>query len=148
MRNFTTILNMDLAVGGQITLKNDGNSDNVPVKEGALFQSDLLAGYKFEPVRNLYITPAVGVGFALSNLSDGKGNNSTGFGGVTASLPLCVDFKYFFAVNDLIGIDVSIINSLDFGSVGAGVGLDSGIGWHGNFRNIFTLKVGPVIKAR
>lgn len=142
MRNFTTIVNMDLAVGGQIMAKDKDVSLNAPIKSGALFQLHILAGYKLEPVHNLYITPALGMGFASSKVIGTKDYMSIVFDGNTFSIPLYADVKYFFT--DLIGIDVNIINSFDFGFVtitanGYPVGAS-------NFRNIFMLKVGPVFR--
>ena len=142
MRNFTAIFNVDLAVGGQLTLKSDGGSVDAPVKEGVLFQIQALEGYKLEPKQNLYITPALGMGVAVSSVKGTKDGVSVSFGGGTFSIPLYADLKYFFT--DRIGIDVNIINSLDFGNVVVRTGTI--VGAAGAFRNIFTLKVGPVFR--
>ena len=143
MRNFTAIFNVDLAVGGQLTLKADGNSDNAPVKEGALFQIQALEGYKLEPKQNLYITPALGMGFAMLSVTGTKDGVSVRFfDGAAFSIPLYADLKYFFT--DHIGIDVNIINSLNFGDVAVSTGTI--VGAKGKFYNTFVLKVGPVFR--
>lgn len=144
LNKLTLILNMDLAVGGQITVK--GQSDVIPVKSGALFQMHALAGYKLEPKQNLYITPGIGLGFTSSAVSGTKDGAAIVFGGGTFDIPLYADLKYFFT--DLIGIDVNIINTLGFGGIALTytVPFGSFVAGTGAFRNIFVLKVGPVFR--
>lgn len=62
MDNFTSILNMDLGVGGKITLKdNNDDTTKAPVSGGVLFQMSLLAGYKFTMMEKFHLTPAIGL---------------------------------------------------------------------------------------
>ena len=143
MDNFTSILNMDMGVGGKITLKDNDDTTRAPVSGGVLFQMSLLAGYKFTMMEKFHLTPAIGLGYASSGITGNDDGWPVVFGGGTFSIPLYADVKYFFT--DLIGIDLNIINSLEFGIVTATTPVFGDLGTS-SFRNIFTLKVGPVFR--
>lgn len=143
MDNFTSILNMDMGVGGKMTVKGDGFEMNGSINGGLLFQMSLLAGYNFRLMEKLHLTPAIGLGYASSATTANADGAQVVFGGGTFSIPLYASAKYFFTKN--IGIDLNIINSLEFGTVLVSTP-DFGALGTSSFRNIFVLKVGPVFK--
>ena len=119
LNNLTPMVNIDLGMGGKLSFFG------ATMKTSAfLFQMSALCGYTFKPVKNLYLTPAAGLGF------------SAGSSTATFSLPFFFGLKYFFT--DLIGIELTLIDTLNFGAV-----LTSPFG---RFQNTFVIKVGPTFR--
>ena len=129
LSNLTPMINIDLGIAGK--LSSEGGS----VKTGgALFHMSALCGYTFKPIKNLYITPAAGLGFSAGSITlKAEGIELERFRTGAFSLPLYAGLKYFFT--DLIGIELTLIDTLNFGTV-----LTSP--W-GSFQNTFIIKVGP-----
>ena len=125
LNNLTPMVNIDLGIGGKLSFpREDSNSDSKIKTTAVLFQMSALCGYTFKPVKNLYLTPAAGLGF------------SAGSSTATFSLPFFFGLKYFFT--DLIGIELTLIDTLNFGAV-----LTSPFG---RFQNTFVIKVGPTFR--
>lgn len=146
--NFTSILNMDMGIRGSSKIEGTDGSLNGTVESGVLFQMSLLAGYKFEPKTNMYITPAAGMGFASAALSSKIENVPVNLTVGSFSVPLYADFKFFFT--EKAGIDINIINTLNFGNITGVMSVEGGlidsISFSNSFHNTFVLKAGPVFR--
>lgn len=125
IKGLTTIINFDIGLGGKISV----GSFSVTSEKAMTFYLQALEGYTFKPIKNFYVTPAIGLGFG--NAMFGRWVYST----FTFSIPIYASAKYFFT--DLIGIDVTVLNSLGFDLISDG---------SGRFINTFILKVGPVFR--
>lgn len=125
IKGLTTIINFDIGLGGKISV---GGVSITPDK-AMTFYLQALEGYTFKPIKNFYVTPAIGLGFG--NAMFGRWVYST----FTFSIPIYASAKYFFT--DLIGIDVTVLNSLGFDLISDG---------SGRFINTFILKAGPVFR--
>lgn len=144
LNNLTPMINIDLGMAGKLLIGGESNKNEKT--RAVLFQMSVLCGYTFKPITNLYLTPAVGLGFASGSVKTSTViiNEYTGekyteedtFKTGAFSLPFFFGLKYFFT--DLIGIELTLIDSLNFGTV-----LTSPFG---NFQNTFVLKVGPIFR--
>ncbi|MGF7110160.1 DUF2715 domain-containing protein [Treponema pedis] len=145
LNNLTPMVNIDLGIAGKPSIGGESNKNTKT--SAVLFQMSVLCGYTFKPITNLYLTPAVGLGFAAGSVKTSSTviiNEYTGekyteedtFKTGAFSLPFFFGLKYFFT--DLIGIELTLIDSLNFGTV-----LTTPFG---NFQNTFVLKVGPIFR--
>ena len=142
LNNLTPMVNIDLGIAGKPSI--GGESDKNAKTSALLFQMSALYGYTFKPITNLYLTPAVGLGFSAGSVKgsetyetyNGKYTQTYTLGIGTFSLPFFFGLKYFFT--DIVGIELALIDSLNFGTV-----LTSPLG---NFQNTFVLKVGPTFR--
>ena len=130
-KKITLMINAEIGMGGKLKLKTkEGSASAKPEKAGS-FLINAFVGYTFEPLKNVYLIPAIGCGFGYYNIS------TTGLKGITTlhpfvpdfSIPLYLSAKYFFT--DLVGIEATALNSFSFGQ---------------GFKNTFVLKVGPVFR--
>ena len=145
LNNLTPMVNIDLGIGGKLSFAGkDSNSDSKIKTTAVLFQMSALCGYTFKPVKNLYLTPAAGLGFSAGSVKTKETikifdeteiiDETYTIG--TFSLPFFFGLKYFFT--DLIGIELTLIDTLNFGRV-----LTSPFG---SFQNTFVIKVGPAFR--
>ena len=145
LNKLTPMVNIDLGIAGKPSI--GGEKDKNAKTSAVLFQMSALCGYTFKPVTNLYLTPAAGLGFSAGSvkvsstaiIDEDTGETYTSedtFKTGAFSLPFFFELKYFFT--DLIGIELALIDSLNFGTV-----LTSPFG---NFQNTFVLKVGPTFR--
>lgn len=145
LNNLTPMVNIDLGIGGKLSFPGeDSNTDSKIKTTAVLFQMSALCGYTFKPVKNLYLTPAAGLGFSAGSVKTKETikifdeteiiDETYTIG--TFSLPFFFGLKYFFT--DLIGIELTLIDTLNFGRV-----LTSPFG---NFQNTFVIKVGPTFR--
>lgn len=166
LKNLTPMLNIDLGIAGKLSV--NGKSTPNAKTSAVLFQMSALCGYTFQPVKNLFLTPAGGFGFSAGSAKEeythiteiagtppvlspvppynvivpgkpaqkieNKIENTFKIG--TFSLPFFFGLKYFFT--NLIGIELTLIDTLNFGTV-----LTSPAG---SFQNTFVLKVGPTFR--
>ena len=145
LNNLTPMVNIDLGIGGKLSFpREDSNSDSKIKTTAVLFQMSALCGYTFKPVKNLYLTPAAGLGFSAGSvetsvtykLDENEYTERDTYKIGTFSLPFFFGLKYFFT--DLIGIELTLIDTLNFGRV-----LTSPFG---SFQNTFVIKVGPTFR--
>ena len=143
LNNLTPIVNIDLGIAGKLSVSGAERDKNTKTS-AVLFQMSALCGYTFKPITNLYLTPAAGLGFSAGSVKESvtyeyfgvKFTHENVFKIGTFSLPLFFGLKYFFT--DLIGIELTLIDSLNFGTV-----LTTPFG---SFQNTFVLKVGPTFR--
>ena len=126
----TLMLNAEIGMGGKLTLKTEAGSASAKPKKAVSFLINALVGYTFEPFKDGYLVPAIGLGSGVYRIEAGYEEIYE----AVISIPLYLSVKYFFT--DLVGIEATAINSFLF-LVAAG---DS------NFINTFVLKVGPVFR--
>ena len=145
LNNLTPMVNIDLGIGGKLSFPGkDSNSDSKIKTTAVLFQTSALCGYTFKPVKNLYLIPAAGLGFSAGfvetsvtyKLDENEYTERDTYKIGTFSLPFFFGLKYFFT--DLIGIELTLIDTLNFGRV-----LTSPFG---SFQNTFVIKVGPTFR--
>ena len=145
LNNLTPMVNIDLGIGGKLLFPGEGKNTDSKIKTSAfLFQMSALCGYTFKPVKNLYLTPAAGLGFSAGSVKtketikifDETETRKEIYTIGTFSLPVFFGLKYFFT--DLIGIELTLIDTLNFGRV-----LTSPFG---SFQNTFVIKVGPTFR--
>ena len=145
LNNLTPMVNIDLGIGGKLSFPGeDSNTDSKIKTTAVLFQMSALCGYTFKPVKNLYLTPAAGLGFSAGSvetsvtykLDENEYTERDTYKIGTFSLPFFFGLKYFFT--DLIGIELTLIDTLNFGRV-----LTSPFG---SFQNTFVIKVGPAFR--
>ena len=145
LNNLTPMVNIDLGIGGKLSFPGeDSNTDSKIKTTAVLFQMSALCGYTFKPVKNLYLTPAAGLGFSAGSvetsvtykLDENEYTERDTYKIGTFSLPFFFGLKYFFT--DLIGIELTLIDTLNFGRV-----LTSPFG---SFQNTFVIKVGPTFR--
>ena len=145
LNNLTPMVNIDLGIGGKLSFPGeDSNTDSKIKTTAVLFQMLALCGYTFKPVKNLYLTPAAGLGFSAGSVKtketikifDETETREETYTIGTFSLPFFFGLKYFFT--DLIGIELTLIDTLNFGRV-----LTSPFG---SFQNTFVIKVGPTFR--
>lgn len=129
----TLMINAEIGMGGKLTLKTEAGSASAKPEKTVSFLMNALVGYTFEPLKNLYLIPAIGCGFGYYNIGTAGTGITTGVG-TDFSVPLYLSAKYFFT--DLVGIEATAINSFLFLTTTR----DS------NFINTFVLKVGPVFR--
>ena len=128
-KKITLMINAEIGMGGKLTLKTEAGSASAKPEKAGSFLINAFVGYTFEPLKNVYVIPAIGCGFGYYNIS-------TGLTGIIThpfadfSIPLYLSAKYFFT--DLVGIEGTALNSFSFGQEG--------------FKNTFVLKVGPVFR--
>ena len=145
LNNLTPMVNIDLGIAGKLSV--GGERDKNAKTRAVLFQMSALCGYTFKPITNLYLTPAAGLGFSAGSaktsstviIDEDTGEKYTQedvFKIGTFSLPLFFGLKYF--LTDLVGIELTLIDTLNFGTV-----LTSPAG---SFQNTFVLKVGPTFR--
>lgn len=130
IKNLTTILNMDIGLSGKLSVKTENGSVSYKPKKALTFYFQALEGYTFKPVKNLYITPAIGLGFGRAEFITDSA--FIGYLDSIFSVPVYASIKYFFT--DLIGIEGAVLNSFGFGTA------------IGGFANTFILKAGTVFK--
>ena len=143
LNNLTPMVNIDLGIAGKLSVSGAERDKNTKTS-AVLFQMSALCGYTFKPITNLYLTPAAGLGFSAGSVKElvtyeyfgVKSIHENVFKIGTFSLPLFFGLKYFFT--DLIGIELTLIDSLNFGTV-----LTTPLG---SFQNTFVLKVGPTFR--
>ena len=121
----TLMLNAEIGMGGKLKLKTEAGSASVKPEKAVSFLMNALVGYTFEPLKNVYVIPAIGFGLDYHNIAIGYG----GIKDLSISIPLYLSAKYFFT--DLVGIEATALNSFVFRS---------------GFINTFVLKVGPVFR--
>ena len=145
LNNLTPMVNIDLGIGGKLSFPREGSNTDSKIKTTAVvFQMSALCGYTFKPVKNLYLTPAAGLGFSAGSVKtketikifDETETREETYTIGTFSLPFFFGLKYFFT--DLIGIELTLIDTLNFGRV-----LTSPFG---SFQNTFVIKVGPTFR--
>lgn len=134
----------------------------ITVKTKGLFlQGNLLLGYTYRGIPNLFLTAAsgLGVGGGITQITE------VSFSGLTESgldidlrkvdfgIPLYFGASYFFTKN--IGVNLGILNTIGAGWIWYDTqGLPSGLPYFGTgsgiiepaFTNVFTLKIGPIFK--
>lgn len=127
IKNLTTIFNMDIGLGGKMSVKTEHGSYSYKPEKALTFYFQVLEGYTFKPIKNLYVTPAIGFGVGTAKFV----SDSHVFVGSPGmfSIPVYASVKYFFT--DLIGLEGTVLNSFGIGGV---------------FTNTFILKAGPVFK--
>ena len=126
----TLMLDAEIGMGGKLTLKTEAGSASAKPKKAVSFLINALVGYTFEPFKDGYLVPAIGLGSGVYRIEAGyEGIYEAGI-----SIPLYLSVKYFFT--DLVGIEATAINSFLFLTTTR----DS------NFINTFVLKVGPVFR--
>ena len=145
LNNLTPMVNIDLGIGGKLSFpREDSNTDSKIKTTAVVFQMSALCGYTFKPVKNLYLTPAAGLGFSAGSVKtketikifDETETREETYTIGTFSLPFFFGLKYFFT--DLVGIELTLIDTLNFGRV-----LTSPFG---SFQNTFVIKVGPTCR--
>lgn len=126
----TLMINAEIGMGGKLTLKTEACSASIKPEKAVSFLINALVGYTFEPFKDGYLVPAIGLGSGVYRIEAGyEGIYEAGI-----SIPLYLSVKYFFT--DLVGIEATAINSFLFLTTTR----DS------NFINTFVLKVGPVFR--
>ena len=145
LNNLTPMVNIDFGIAGKLLFPGESKNTGSKIKTRAfLFQMSALCGYTFKPVKNLYLTPATGLGFSAGSVKtketikifDETETIEETYTIGTFSLPFFFGLKYFFT--DLIGIELTLIDTLNFGRV-----LTSPFG---SFQNTFVIKVGPTFR--
>jgi len=145
LNNLTPMVNIDFGIAGKLLFPGEGKNTDSKIKTRAfLFQMSALCGYTFKPVKNLYLTPAAGLGFSAGSVKtketikifDETETIEETYKIGTFSLPFFFGLKYFFT--DLIGIELTLIDTLNFGRV-----LTSPFG---KFQNTVVIKVGPTFR--
>lgn len=145
LNNLTPMVNIDFGIAGKLLFPGEGKNTDSKIKTRAfLFQMSALCGYTFKPVKNLYLTPAAGLGFSAGSVKtketikifDETETIEETYKIGTFSLPFFFGLKYFFT--DLVGIELTLIDTLNFGRV-----LTSPFG---SFQNTFVIKVGPTFR--
>lgn len=168
---FSFFFNNSVSLAG--TLQKDvnvGDTSSISLKaqnlKGAYWDGELLAGYTFKKIPNLYITLAGGIGaggtFSLVPGKIGIANRSIEtknlitISGYNVGLALHVEAAYYFTNN--IGLALSITETPGYGGLFARINKNSLagglIGEHvddsyldaAGFVNAFHLKLGPVFK--
>ena len=124
----TLMLNAEIGMGGKLKLKTKEGSASAKPEKAVSFLINTFVGYTFEPLKNVYLIPAIGFGWEYHNIAIGN----EGINGLGISIPLYLSAKYFFT--DLVGIEATALNSFSFAVFGRG------------FINTFVLKVGPVFR--
>ena len=148
-RNLMYIVNIDLGIGGKLKIYPNDKTDSA-----VLFRMSVLCGYSFKPVKNLYLTPAFGLGFTAGSIKTTStietpaiGSPSNPYYYIPAQKTevknvyklggLCLAYyfgiKYFFT--DLIGIEATFIDTMT-------IPITSGT----SFSNTLVFKVGPTFK--
>ena len=145
LNNLTPMVNIDFGIAGKLLFPGEGKNTDSKIKTRAfLFQMSALCGYTFKPVKNLYLTPAAGLGFSAGSVKtketikifDETETIEETYKIGTFSLPFFFGLKYFFT--DLVGIELTLIDTLNFGRV-----LTSPFG---KFQNTVVIKVGPTFR--
>ncbi|MGP1594980.1 MAG: DUF2715 domain-containing protein [Treponema sp.] len=142
LTNLTPMINIDFGMGGK--LSGGGETSSNAKTQAILFQMSALCGYTLKPVKNLYLTPAAGLGFSAGSVKTKYTYEIAGekqtiayvYKTGTFSIPLFFGLKYFFT--DLVGIEVAVIDTLNFGTVITSP--------YSSFQNTFVMKVGPSFK--
>ena len=122
------MLDAEIGMGGKLKLKTKEGTASTKPEKARSFLINALVGYTFKPLKNVYVIPAIGFGWAYHNITI----DYEGIQGLRISIPLYLSTKYFFT--DLVGIEATALNSFSFSIVGGG------------FKNTFVLKVGPVFR--
>ena len=69
LNNLTPMVNIDLGIAGKLSFPGEDRNTDSKIKTRAfLFQMAALCGYTFKPVKNLYLTPAAGLGFSAGSV--------------------------------------------------------------------------------
>lgn len=126
----TLMLDAEIGMGGKLTLKTEAGSASAKPEKAVSFLINALVGYTFEPFKDGYLVPAIGLGSGVYRIEAGYEEIYE----AVISIPLYLSVKYFFT--DLVGIEATAINSFLFLTTTR----DS------NFINTFVLKVGPVFR--
>ncbi|WP_428769403.1 DUF2715 domain-containing protein [Treponema sp. HNW] len=175
-KGFTFLWDHNLSFGGKMKSRF-GNLGEVSLKtSGALYEGNLLFGYTFKGIENLYINLAAGFGNGIGVMTIEEVNGSKPvtverIGIVTGGIPIHFGAQYFFTKN--IGLNLSIMGIPSFGFTMrpfdfadlinelSGIFFDSYASSHGypsssssssptsfqmGFTNIFLVKIGPVFK--
>lgn len=129
IKNLTTILNMDIGMSGKLSAKTENGSVSYKPKKALTFYFQALEGYTFKPIKNFYVTPAIG--FGIGNAEFSTDSSLLVYSLVIFSVPVYASMKYFFT--DFIGIEGTVLNSLGFEI-------------NGRFTNTFIVKAGTVFK--
>ncbi|WP_428769485.1 DUF2715 domain-containing protein [Treponema sp. HNW] len=134
----------------------------VTVKTKGLFlQGNLLFGYTYRGIPNLFLTAAsgIGAGGGITQITEVSSSGLTASGldielkKADFGIPLYFGASYFFTKN--IGINVGILDTIGAGWIWYDTpGLPSGLPYFGTgsditspaFTNVFTLKIGPIFK--
>jgi len=122
------MLDAEIGMGGKLKLKTKEGTASTKPEKARSFLINALVGYTFKPLKNVYVIPAIGFGWAYHNITI----DYEGIKGLRISIPLYLSTKYFFT--DLVGIEATALNSFSFSIFGGG------------FMNTFVLKVGPVFR--
>ena len=122
------MLDAEIGMGGKLKLKTKEGTASTKPEKARSFLINALVGYTFKPLKNVYVIPAIGFGWAYHNITI----DYEGIQGLRISIPLYLSTKYFFT--DLVGIEATALNSFSFSIFGGG------------FMNTFVLKVGPVFR--
>lgn len=174
-KGFTFLWDNNLSFGGKMK-SQIGNSSGVNMKtSGVLYEGNLLFGYTFKGIKNLYINLAAGFGngigiMKIEEINGYKPMKAEKLGIVTAGIPIHLGAQYFFTKN--IGLNLSIMDTPSFGftmrpfdfeglfaeiseaifnSQASAYGYSSSSSgsstrFQMGFTNIFMLKIGPVFK--
>lgn len=127
-KKITLMINAEIGMGGKLKLKTKEGTASTKPEKARSFLINALVGYTFKPLKNVYVIPAIGFGWAYHNITI----DYEGIQGLRTSIPLYLSTKYFFT--DLVGIEATALNSFSFSIFGGG------------FMNTFVLKVGPVFR--
>ena len=166
---FTFLWDNNLALGGKLKSEIKKTSDSFSEEmKGVFYEGNLLFGYTFKGIKNLYINAAAGLGSGFGLLTPKKAEYKIGM--LSAGIPIQLGAQYFFTKN--IGVNVSFLDVPSFGiimtpfdieglvkeltssrisSAAASYGIPlapspSRTQFQAGFTNVFTLKIGPVFK--
>ena len=129
--------------------------------KGLFLQGNLLFGYTYRGIPNLFLTAAsgLGAGGGITQITEVSSSGLTASGldielkKADFGIPLYLGASYFFTKN--IGINVGILDTIGAGWIWYHTrGLPSGLPYFGTgsditrpaFMNVFTLKIGPIFK--
>ncbi|WP_428770503.1 DUF2715 domain-containing protein [Treponema sp. HNW] len=167
---FTFLASSDFLTGGTMKFNHKytrGPSPLPPAIDGSVklsglcVQGNLLFGYTYRKIPNLFLTFASGLsaGGGISKITEISTSGTTVSGldielrKADIGIPLYLGASYFFTQN--IGVNLGILNTLGAGWVWYDTrGLPSALPYLGTgsdiiepgFTNVFTLKLGPIFK--